>query len=397
MRRTDSQPNWKNHTSLLSHGVDWGLISLRFEHFELLQPVCPQCLHTQQQAHRLAISTSVIENEHGLIEGLLACTNTNCQLEYPVIDGIPIIVPEILNYIRDNLYHITARTDLSGVIESVLGDCAGPRSHYDVSRQHLSSYAWDHYGDVSYRADRTPAFEAGTTSSILSCLHAEIELLEHEPRGPMIDLGCSVGRVSFELAEKFAQPVLGVDVNFSMLSLAQSILRGDDCSYPLRHGGVVYEPLSPNGNFSNKNQVDFWACDAQALPFAGDQFGFACGMNVLDSVGSPLSLLNSIGRCLQSSGEAVLTCPYDWSPTVTSMEHWIGGHSQRGPTHGSPEIFLRTLLTPGAHPQSIEGLSLTGEIEGYPWTVRVHSRSQNIYSTHVVGIKKTTNDQEVSS
>ena len=37
---------------------------------------------------------------------------------------------------------------LSDYLESLIGDCCGPNSAFEQTRQQLSSYAWDHYGDL---------------------------------------------------------------------------------------------------------------------------------------------------------------------------------------------------------------------------------------------------------
>jgi SAM-dependent methyltransferase/uncharacterized protein YbaR (Trm112 family) len=361
---------------------------LRLEHFETLRPVCPQCRQTNQYDYPLKITTIIEENDDGLIEGILNCSNQACQLEYPVIDGIPIIVPNVRKYITDNLYHITARNDLSGAIESMVGDCVGAGTHFDVSRQHLSSYAWDHYGDLCQHATREESSQSTTPSSIVACLNAGLELTEPPGQSPIIDMGCSVGRTTFELAEKFNQLVLGIDVNFSMLRIAQGILRKESCTFPLRRNGLVYDQVRPETAFVNDRQVDFWACDALALPIPKNSFGFASALNILDSVVSPYDLLVSIADCLSPSGCAILACPYDWSSAATPMESWIGGHSQRSETHGSPETFLRSLLTPSSHVLSLDSLKLLAEIENLEWNVRVHDRSRTVYSVHVAAVQK---------
>jgi SAM-dependent methyltransferase/uncharacterized protein YbaR (Trm112 family) len=388
LRCPDTESDRQYHATLLPDCADRGLIHLRFELFESLSPVCPHCRQALQQDHSLKLTKTINENEHGLIEGILNCSNSACQLEYPVIDGIPIIVPNIRNYISENLAHITARSDLSGLIESILGDSVGAGTHFDATRQHLSTYAWDHYGDVSSGAFNTGRPGSSTPGSIVSLLNAALNLVEPGDQSPMIDLGCSVGRIAFELAEKFEQPVLGVDINFSMLRLAQRIVRQETCSFPFRRLGLVYDQLTPETNFRNSRRVDFWACDALALPFPGETFGFATAFNVFDSVHSPYDLLVSIEKCLRPSGTSVLACPYDWSPGATPMESWIGGHSQRGELHGAAEPFLRNLLTPGAHPMSIANLEWVAEIEGFEWNLRVHDRSRTVYNTHLVGLRK---------
>ena len=50
-------------------------------------------------------------------------------------------------------------------------------------------------------------------------------------------------------------------------------------------------------------------------------------------------------------------CAYN-AASATAVEGWIGGHSPRSDFKGDSDPFLRALLTPGAHPQSIPGLSI---------------------------------------
>jgi SAM-dependent methyltransferase len=281
------------------------------------------------------------------------------------------------------------RNDLSEIIESILGDAVGPGTFLDATRQHLSTYTWDHYNDLNpYKNSEELPISMPSGSSIVNCLEAGMKLIEDNSdnqnlKGPVIDIGCSVGRTAFELAEKFQTVTLGIDVNFSMLRAAQKVLREGIVRYPLKRIGVVYDRQEFNVAPANPELVDFWACDALALPFAENTFEFASALNVFDSVTSPRDLLVSIGQLLKPSSFALLATPFDWSPAATPIETWIGGHSQRGPDRGAAEPLLRNLLTAGAHPQSVSNLLLKGEIPNHPWIVRVHERSQTLYRTHI--------------
>lgn len=362
---------------------------MRLTHFETLQPVCPRCLYDRQISSPLKLAQIVSQENNFILEGLLHCSDTDCRMEYPIIDGIPIIVRNIRQYISDNLFHISLRDNLSDTIQSVLGDCAGPSTVFDATRQHLSSYGWDHYGDLISdnaflsQSDAKPG-------SIVNCLQKAMALLPEEPENNMIDLGCSVGRTSFELAQKTQGLVLGVDMNFSMLRLAQQALQKGEVKFPLRRIGIVYDEIKLNINFKNCEHLDFWVCDALALPFNDASFQLATGFNLLDSVNSPHDLLLSIERILQTQGYMLLSTPYDWSPLATPLETWIGGHSQRGPDHGAAEPLLKALLTSGEHAQSLTHLKLIAEVADHPWWVRVHDRSSTLYKTHIIAAEKTS-------
>lgn len=353
---------------------------MRRRHFDTLSPICPVCRTGEDTSFPLRVAQVIREDREDIIEGVLHCTNANCLREYPVIDGIPLIVANIRQYVSDQLAGIFARHDLSDVLESMLSDCCGPGSAFDQTRQQLSSYTWDHY------ADRDPGEPVGELQpgAMLRSLMIGTQAAGTLLPGPIMDAGCSVGRGTFALAEQSDALVLGVDLNFAMLRVASRVLRQGNVRYPRRRVGLVYERREFPAHFKNAGRVDFWACDATALPFAADTFAFVASMNVLDCVRAPTELLTSFGRILKPGGKAVIACPYDWSATATALEAWLGGHSQRSPLAGSSEEILRTLLTPGAHPSSVNGLKLMAERENLPWHVRLHDRSAMNYKLHLV-------------
>jgi SAM-dependent methyltransferase len=206
--------------------------------------------------------------------------------------------------------------------------------------------------------------------------------------GIVLDLGCAAGRTTFELARRLDRPVLGVDLHFAMLRMARRVLDGGVVSYPRRRVGMVYDrrtfPVAPQG----ADHVDFWVCDALALPFAPASVGFVNSLNLLDCLSSPYEHLQRLARLLAPGGAAVIATPYDWSSGVTAVEGWLGGHSQRGPDHGQSDVFLRRLLD-GSHPTPVEGLALAGEVAGLPWSVRLHDRAVMQYQSHLVVARRT--------
>jgi SAM-dependent methyltransferase/uncharacterized protein YbaR (Trm112 family) len=345
-----------------------------------LRPLCPVCLAAGRDAE-LALAAVAREEGGHLVEGALGCPSADCRREYPVIDGVPLLLADLRGRVAGSLLEILARDDLDETTESLLGDCAGPGSAFDATRQQLSIYGWDHWGDLDPEASTGPCTIPG---SVLRLLARAVPHLLDLPPGPVLDLGCATGRTTFELAATTGRPALGVDLAFAMLRLAAGALRHGRVRYPRRRVGVVYDrrqfPVAPPA----RERVDFWLADALALPFPAGTFAAIVALNVLDCVADPHALLTALPRLLVPGGRAVLTTPYDWSPHVTPIEGWLGGHSQRGPGRGAGEPVLRALLTPGAHPASIEGLQLIAEEVGLPWRVRLHERSAMDYRVHLV-------------
>ncbi len=133
-----------------------------------------------------------------------------------------------------------------------------------------------------------------------------------------------------------------------------------------------------------------------ALPLPPGCVKFASALNLLDCVPSPLALLKNIEIVLADDGTALIGSPYDWSSGASPMEHWIGGHSPRSDFQGSSERLLEALLTPGAHPQSLDQLSLVNAAADVPWQTRLHARSLTHYRTHLLALKKSPADPAIS-
>ena len=319
------------------------------------------------------------------MEGLLVCSNDQCLSEYPIIDGIPIIVPDLRDYVSQNILPILSREDLTDTMESLLEDCCGSGSAFDSFRQHLSTYSFEHYGDLDPDEGENPFSQPG---SVLSLLKRGRSLIQEKVGGPVIDVGCAVGRTSFELAGAFDGIVLGVDLNFAMLKTAAGILNDGIVTYPKRRVGMVFDRHAFSTTFEKADQVDFWACDATCLPFCDQRFSMAASINLLDCVQSPHEHLKELARILKPEAQAFISTPYDWNINATPVESWLGGHSQRSESRGASEIILRSLLAGGGHPDAVADLVPISEVEAVPWHLRLHDRSYMNYLVHLVAVRK---------
>ncbi len=358
---------------------------MKIEHFERLQPLCPRCRRAAGIDAPLR-PAAILRSEPGtILEGVLLCSNEQCLGEYPIIDGVPIILYDLRAHISQNMLPLLVRTDLTGAMEGLLGDCFGPGSAFDVNRQILSTYAFDHYGDLDPEGAADSLTPPG---SVLRLAERALERLGERPRGPIIDMGCSVGRTSFSLAEASHDIVLGIDSNPGMLRLAARVLREGVVSYPKRRVGIVFDRREYPVHFDQADKVDFWACDVMDPPFAAGTFNFAMSLNVLDCTASPYEHLKAVARILAPGAGALISTPYDWSTTATPVEQWLGGHSQRSASRGAGEEMLRSLLAGGGHPASIQDLEPVFEIESSPWTVRLHDRSAMQYGVHTIAVRK---------
>ena len=98
---------------------------MKFRHFEALRPICPLCKTQLREDFPLKIGVEIRRDGERLIEGVLQCTSDACLYEYPVLDGIPLLMADARAYVADNIFQVTARNDLSDEVEGLLGECCG--------------------------------------------------------------------------------------------------------------------------------------------------------------------------------------------------------------------------------------------------------------------------------
>ena len=361
---------------------------MRREHFEAFRPVCPRCAASGDHTQALVLAHVGEGTADHIVAGILHCPAESCRHEYPIIDAIPVIVPDLARTLADRATALLLRRDLDPALESLLGDAIGPDSWFDMLRQVASTYGWDGYADLDPAEIARP--DGPHPGAARRCLARLLQLAPPPPRhaARVLDLGCAAGRTSFELAAACPDAlVLGVDLDPGMLLLAHEASRGT-VSYPRRRIGLAYDRRRFAVALDGAGRVDFWACDALALPFAPGVADLAVALNLLDCVPEPARLLAAIAASVRPGGRICLATPYDWSTRATAPEHWIGGHSQRAAHGGAGEPFLRALLAEGAHPQAAAGMSIVAEDADWPWHTRLHDRSAVLYRTHLLALER---------
>ena len=86
---------------------------MRLRHFEALTPHCPICYRDTGQTCPLSLSLVLKREDDVILEGMLLCPSASCQREYPIIDGIPLLLANLRGFLAENLHQIMARADLS--------------------------------------------------------------------------------------------------------------------------------------------------------------------------------------------------------------------------------------------------------------------------------------------
>ncbi|ALN74625.1 methyltransferase domain-containing protein [Aureimonas sp. AU20] len=347
---------------------------MRLGHFHALKPVCVAC---RLKGVLAPLSLACVEEERhdDVRAGQLHCDA--CGLRYPILDGLPILVPELGRFLSDNLFYLTMRRDLSPGVADLLAEATGPGAGLDAIRQHVSSYGWDHWAGHDPAEAGGEQVEPGQAARLMARLLDALPAAP--PSGPVLDLGCGAGRTVAELAERTGRLVLGLDLSVPLARIAQEAVIGGRVVYDRRRSGLHFErrafavPAHP--------QADIWIADAMALPFADEGFALLTALNLLDCVADPKGALAEFGRVLSPDGACALATPFDWSGAATPLTHWLGGRSAHAAHAGLPDRALDALLSDG--PQAAGPLLRSRASEEADWEIRLHDRSAMRYRTHL--------------
>ena len=355
---------------------------MRREHLEAVAPVCPTCRDAEHAAPLRLAEVWAEDGEH-VVEGALHCTNPRCLREYPILDGVPVLVANLRAHVQGNPGAFFPPAPMHAALESLLGDCAGPDSPFERQRRAVAQYARDHWGALD-------PHHPGPPCPALGVFDEGRRLAPTPPPGPRVELGCGPGRVSFALAASHPGLSLGVDLDLSFLRVAARALRTGRVRYPRRRVGLVYDIVEhdlPDDLMASASRLDFWMADAMALPFQPGGFQEIVSLHLLDCVTSPWTHAASLDTLLAPGGVAILGCPYDWATTATPIEAWLGGHSQRGPEGGAAEPALRALFDPSDPRCAAPGLAVVASAD-VRWRVTLHDRAELHYTSDLLALQK---------
>jgi 5-histidylcysteine sulfoxide synthase/putative 4-mercaptohistidine N1-methyltranferase len=188
----------------------------------------------------------------------------------------------------------------------------------------LSQYCEFHFGETYFN---TPNFPK---ACIKEC-SKYFEQLPQQKRA--LDLGCAVGRSTFELSHYFDH-VTGLDFSARFIEVAQKYMDNGVLRYTIPIEGELFDYCERSFDSLEcrdiQGRVEFFQGDACNLPSKYGQYDFIFCGNLIDRLRSPKSFLHSIEKHLNPGGLMVLTSPYTWLEEYTPKEEWIGGKKRDG-------------------------------------------------------------------
>jgi putative 4-mercaptohistidine N1-methyltranferase len=154
-----------------------------------------------------------------------------------------------------------------------------------------------------------------------------------ERRDRCLDLGCSVGRASFELARHFAH-VDAIDFSARFIQAGVRLQQGDEVHYEIPTEGELTVSraiaLDRLGLADVAGRLAFLQGDACNLKAIFTDYDLVFAGNLIDRLYDPALFLAGIAPRIRPGGLLALTSPYTWLEEYTAKDKWLGGRREGG-------------------------------------------------------------------
>jgi len=217
------------------------------------------------------------------------------------------------------------------------------------SEELLDQYMAFHYGDeevfCQWEGVPSSALEFPVRVAQLALRHSQVQA---GSGARALDLGCAVGRTSFELSQE-CDEVLGVDLSESFIRHAQAVAHGKIVTHAICEEGqrrksfrILYR------SHWRVDRVRFVVGDCCCLkPWPGE-FDVVVMANLLCRTADPQAVLLQAKRLVRAGGILLITTPCSWSEEFTPRQKWLcweTGRTLDGIRRClEPEFLLQELL-----------------------------------------------------
>ncbi len=248
-----------------------------------------------------------------------------------------------------------------------------PMSNYETDKM-LSEYAEFHYGDSYFNVPNFPKALA----------EIAIEAMAGKPARKALDIGCAVGRGSFELARHFDQ-VTGIDFSARLINLGVKLAEQGAARYSIVDEGELMffheRRLEDMGLENICDKVEFFQGDACNLKPIFTGYDLVLAANLIDRLYDPELFLTTIHGRINPGGVLLIASPYTWLEEHTRQEDWLGGYKKDGENHTTLD-GLKAVLLPN--------FELMAEPEQVPFVIRETSRKfQHSLSDVTLWVKRS--------
>ncbi|MCL2915289.1 5-histidylcysteine sulfoxide synthase [Shewanella corallii] len=222
-------------------------------------------------------------------------------------------------------------------VESAQSPDAGLCLNPYETNELVSQYLEFHYGKEYFNV---PNFCVAGVATAL-------EQIQLKQSARALDIGCSVGRASFELAHHFDH-VDAIDFSARFISQAYDLVEQGEKRYTIPTEGELVEfksiSLRQLGYEAIAAKIDFVQGDACNLKPRFTGYDLVYAANLIDRLNDPRRFLDSIAERINNGGYLVITSPYTWLGDYTPKDKWLGGIKVNGENFTTLEGLTEALI-----------------------------------------------------
>ncbi len=212
---------------------------------------------------------------------------------------------------------------------------------YETDRL-LAEYLLFHYG----QPEEVLPWSFGPSGALdfaVRVVNECLDLAGLPAEGRALDLGCAVGRSSFELA-RHAHEVVGIDFSANFVRAATALRDRGSLPYLRTDEGRITTPLEARVPTDiDRRRVHFETGDACDLRVDLGSFDAALLINLIDRLPEPQRCLDRLPNLLRPDGQLVIASPFTWMDEYTPPDRWLGGYERAGQPINTFDVLCEKL------------------------------------------------------
>jgi len=188
----------------------------------------------------------------------------------------------------------------------------------------VSQYCEFHFGDRYFNVEN---FAKAYAQKAIQEIKNDADYKERDDL-KVLEIGCSVGRASFELATHFKN-VVGLDFSARFIQTANQVKENGSIRYSIPIEGEIMtfkeQTLQSFGLNHVVDRCEFFQQDATNLKPNFTGYHMVVAANLIDRLYDPVKFLGMIHQRMNTGGLLMLTSPYTWLEEFTEKQRWLGG------------------------------------------------------------------------
>jgi putative 4-mercaptohistidine N1-methyltranferase len=236
-------------------------------------------------------------------------------------------------------------------------------SKFYESDRAVSEYLLFHYGMTGQMLPPV-LVDSGALNFPVNCVTQCLDMRRLPKKARALDLGCAVGRASFELARR-CKEVIGIDHSKRFVTTAGHLRKNGTFLFGyIEEGELTHSVTAVVPKEIDRERASFECGDAMNLRRDLGIFDVVLMANLIDRLRQPRKCLAQLPRLLKSGGQLIITSPYTWLPEYTPRKNWLGGFVRKGRRVKTFDA-LREILSPDFE---------LGRRRDLPFLIREHAR-----------------------